>query len=242
MKKNVFLLFIILLILSVSFPALAEGDYRTGNIELSFSPTNISGGDAPGFGGNLTEIIFKGEKRFYQGVWGGFNFTYGNGNVTFNNTTYSNARLNDWELYIKVPFNYQAEVEAERKNIPPPPESPLHFIFGYKSALLNSDDTNGNFTWEDGQGAGLGIGFEYPLESTYVYGSLSIYPRMQVKSLSNANTSAVYKDWVYRAGIKVPLKWQDNVYAGIGIRGETHKYANVSLSRIGVEALINWKL
>lgn len=238
LKKISCFLLVLAIIFFIILPVFAEEDYRQLNVEFSFAPTNFSGGNVAGYGGSLNELRLRVDKRFYQGVWAGACFTYGNGTL---GGRYTNAVLNDWEFYLKVPFNYQAEVEAERKNLPSPPESPLYFSFGYKSALLTSNDLQGNLTWEDGHGPGLGVGLDYPLESVYVYGYVALYPRMLVRSASTANANAFYKDWVYEAGVKVPLKWGDNVFAGIGYRGETHIYSNVNLVRGGLEGTLTWK-
>ncbi|MBI2252071.1 MAG: hypothetical protein HYU63_04930 [Armatimonadetes bacterium] len=236
MKKLLFIIGLFLII--IVSPLLAqEKEFRKANVGAGFTIYSLSGGNN-NYGGTINAFNLKGEQKFYQGIWAGLNYTYGTGSVKFNNLNYSDARLINLDIYMKIPFNYAAESEAQEKNLPPPPEHPFHVFFGYKNTSLSSNDIGaGKVNWENVDGMGIGIGTNYKMESVDIYGLLAVYPKMKVDNVNASvpqTAQASSKIWAYQAGVKVPLKWNENAYVNLGFQGENHVYNNTTLVYSGL--------
>jgi hypothetical protein len=242
--KKIFTGFLtVALLVLIVLPAMAQ-EYENDNfnIEFNYSPLNISGGS--GFSSDLTMFNVKAEARIYRGLKIVASDCFANGGSgSFNGITQANVNYNDFEAYLKVPMNLASLSNDYNRGGPGVAENPFFFTIGWKNHSLtsNGQPLNKSFDWENGNGFGLGVGFDAMFEGIGIDGLVAYYPSMNASNVPNAvpGVSYSFKDLVYRAALKFKLR--ENIDAHIGYRGENHSYANTDINYSGVYGGVGFK-
>ncbi|MDQ7826765.1 MAG: hypothetical protein RDV48_28465 [Candidatus Eremiobacteraeota bacterium] len=218
------------------FQPLMAQEYQNDNlkIELKYSPMNLAGDN--GISADLACFKAGVEARVYRGMKIGVGYQGASGGGgTFLGRSNSNVDYSNIDAYVKLPMNLASLSNSYNTSSPTPAENDFFFTLGYKWHALNSSGSplNQGRTWENGNGVGVGIGYDGYFEGVGLYVLGAYYPSMNANSVPNAVAGASYtfKDYVYKAGLKFKLR--ENIGILVGYEGETHEYSNGTLRYSG---------
>lgn len=238
-------------------PASAQSgpDYDM-RFELTYSPLRVSTSRPSGVvHSNLNAITLGGEGRVFQGIMFGGNYTFGSSSklditgtddfgvpVTLN---CKNPEFKDFNLYAKIPFNFQSFAESNRVMEDRPAMSPFYGYVGYKNTCLRSSWPDGSaFTGkaniESSSGFGFGLGAEANFDPIGIYGQAVYYPCMLTKNVGlEGGDNGKLNVWEWDLGLRTHVEGSP-IQGRIGYHWEQHAASNVKLNysgfRIGATA------
>lgn len=235
-------------------PANAEmgPDYDV-RLDVQYMPLHVSTSKPSGVvEANMPVIRLSAEGRVFKGFVLGGNYAFGDGNhLNISGTsqttglpeTYecTDATYRDYNIYVKIPFNYSAFGEAERVMGPRPCFSPFYGYIGYKDTQLRatpptSKVLSGKMNVEKASGFGIGIGADLALDPVGVYGQFVYYPSMKTHNIGGDVEHPDGKLHVleWDAGIRTNFE-ESPIQARIGYHYEQHKGKNLTLKYDGVQ-------
>lgn len=240
-----------------ALPAQAQSgpDYDM-RFEITYSPLRVSTSSPKGVVHcNLNAVTLGGEGRVFEGIMFGGNYTRGssgkldiNGVDEFNNpVTFDckNPQFSDLNLYLKIPFNFQAFADSSRTRDDRPVMSPFYGYVGYKNTCLRStwpdgSGLTGKANIENSSGFGFGLGAEANWDPIGVYGQAVYYPCMLTKNIGlDGQPDGKLNVWEWDLGLRTHIE-DSPIQGKIGYHWEQHRGSNLRLKydgfRIGISA------
>lgn len=235
-------------------PARAEigPDYDV-RLDVQYMPLRVSTAKPSGVVNcNMPVVRLSAEGRVFKGFVLGGNYAFGNGdhlNITGTSVssgvkdTYecTDASYRDFNIYVKIPFNFQAFAEADRVVGPRPCFSPFYGYIGYKDTQLRatppqSKVMSGPMNVEKASGFGIGIGADFAIDPVGVYGQFVYYPSMSTHhigaDMEHPDGKLYVMEW--DAGIRTNFE-ESPIQARVGYHYEQHKGTNLTMKYDGVQ-------
>lgn len=234
-------------------PAQAEGmgpDYDM-RFELEYMPMRVSTSGPEGVcNSNMPVVQLKGEGKIFRGLLLGGSYAMGSGtnlnvvgvdaNGIMDVINCKDPDYRDLELYLKIPFNFDAFIDSDRVGGPEPSLAPVYGYIGYKNTCLKANapidvQTYNKLNIESSSGVGFGLGCDFAFEPVGVYGQFVYYPSMITKNVG-VDGSGDGKLYVFEwdAGVRTNFR-ESPVQARIGYHYEQHQARNIKLNYQGVE-------
>jgi len=237
-KKVLMILCVMFLAAVLAAPAFAQYTPEApppdkGFVEIDYAPIHLSGMD--GWDANFSAFRANAEFVVYRGIGAGVDFTLGNSSTQrFANIERSDAKFTDTVLYARIPFNVGALAKSENDGMGKTQPSEFKVLVGYKMHYLITEQ-NPKTTWLSASGAGIGIGFDSPVQKVRLEGSAMYYPQMVVQSAATeTGTFAYYRDLSWRLALKTRLN--NTIDASLGYSSTSQSFSNGNLYYTGFNA------